>query len=79
MDKNSGQIAYTIANNLHLIDGKGQQYDVTTDQNKDIVNGQSVHRNEFGIDGGIFFSPKGNFLAFYRMDQSMVNDYPVVD
>jgi dipeptidyl-peptidase-4 len=44
-----------------------------------VVCGQSVHRDEFGIDGGIFFSPKGNFLAYYRMDQSMVKDYPVIN
>ena len=42
-----------------------------------IVWGQSVHRNEFGIDGGIFWSPKGHLLAFYRMDQSMVGRYPL--
>ncbi|MBR1549551.1 MAG: DPP IV N-terminal domain-containing protein [Bacteroidales bacterium] len=44
-----------------------------------IVLGESVHRNEFGIDGGLFWSPKGNKLAFYRMDQSMVVDYPLVN
>ena len=44
-----------------------------------VVLGESVHRNEFGIDGGLFWSPKGNLLAFYRMDQSMVEDYPLVD
>lgn len=52
---------------------------LTTDGSRDIVYGQSVHRNEFGIDGGLFWSPKGNKLAFYRMDQSMVTDYPLVD
>ena len=45
----------------------------------DIVLGESVHRNEFGIDGGLFWSPKANRLAFYRMDQSMVVDYPLVN
>ena len=44
-----------------------------------IVLGESVHRNEFGINGGLFWSPKGNRLAFYRMDQSMVVDYPIVN
>ena len=44
-----------------------------------IVLGESVHRNEFGIDGGLFWSPKENKLAFYRMDQSMVVDYPLVN
>ncbi len=45
----------------------------------DIVLGESVHRNEFGIDGGLFWSPKETRLAFYRMDQSMVVDYPIVN
>lgn len=44
----------------------------------DVVYGQSVHRNEFGIDGGLFWSPSGHKLAFYRMDQSMVQSYPLV-
>ena len=44
-----------------------------------IVLGESVHRNEFGIDGGLFWSPKASRLAFYRMDQSMVVDYPLVN
>ena len=43
-----------------------------------IVWGQSVHRNEFGIDGGLFWSPQGHQLAFYRMDQSMVGQYPLL-
>jgi dipeptidyl-peptidase 4 len=67
-------IAYTIDNNLWLNHMK-----VTDDADKNVVNGKSVHREEFGIDKGIFFSPKGNLLAYYRMDQTMVNDYPIID
>ena len=52
---------------------------VTTDGSREIVYGQAVHRNEFGIDGGMFWSPDGQQIAFYRMDQSMVTDYPQVD
>ena len=44
-----------------------------------VVLGESVHRNEFGINGGLFWSPKASRLAFYRMDQSMVEDYPIVN
>ena len=44
-----------------------------------VVLGESVHRNEFGINGGLFWSPKASRLAFYRMDQSMVEDYPLVN
>ena len=49
------------------------------ENNSDIIFGQSVHRNEFGISKGTFWSPKGNKLAFYRMDQTMVTDYPMVN
>jgi len=72
----SMKVAYTIDNNLWLWDKEKVQ--VTKEINKDIVCGQSVHRDEFGIDGGIFFSPKGNYLAYYRMDQTMVKDYPII-
>ncbi|MBR1769560.1 MAG: DPP IV N-terminal domain-containing protein [Bacteroidales bacterium] len=44
-----------------------------------IIYGQSVHRNEFGIEKGLFLSDDGKHLAFYRMDQSMVGDYPLVN
>ncbi|MDR1345698.1 MAG: S9 family peptidase [Bacteroidales bacterium] len=44
-----------------------------------IVLGQTVHRSEWGINEGQYFSPNGNFIAFYRMDESMVEDYPLVD
>lgn len=79
VDNKNRQIAYTIDNNLFLNDIYGKNRQITNDTDKDIISGQSVHRNEFGIDGGIFFSPKGNYLAFYRMDQRMVNDYPIID
>ena len=52
---------------------------MTTDGTRQIVYGESVHRNEFGIDGGIFMSPDKKSFAFYRMDQSMVTDYPQVN
>lgn len=71
-------VAYTVKNNLFVSDGKSQLI-VTNDANENIVNGKSVHREEFGIYKGTFWSPKGNLLAFYRMDQTMVTDYPVVD
>jgi dipeptidyl-peptidase-4 len=71
-------IAYTLDNNLYLaINGK--EIAVTEDQNPDIINGQQAHRNEFGISGGIFWSPEGNKVAFYHKDQTMVSDYPLVD
>lgn len=71
-------IAYTIGNNLFVADGK-RQIQVTHDSDRGIVNGQTVHRNEFGVEKGTFWSPRGNLLAFYRMDETMVTEYPLVD
>ena len=66
-------------NNLYVVDAQGNERQLSTDGSRDIVYGQSVHRNEFGIDGGTFWSPDGQRLAFYRMDQTKVSDYPQVD
>ena len=71
-------LAYTIDNNLYVLPNGGEAIQVTNEPDG-VLCGQSVHRNEFGINGGIFWSPKGNLLAFYRMDQSMVTDYPQVN
>mgnify|MGYP000381974978 FL=1 len=71
-------IIYTIKNNL-FVNVNGKTLKITDDQNENIINGQSVHRNEFGIDGGIFAAPNFQKIAFYRMDQSMVTDYPIID
>ena len=71
--------AYVEKDQLYVIDGKGVKHQLSKDGCREIVYGQSVHRNEFGIRKGTFWSPKGNRLAFYRMDQSMVTDYPQVD
>ena len=77
-NKESRSLAFTIDNNLYVTTADGKETQVT-DEPEGVVCGQAVHRNEFGIDGGIFWSPKGNLLAFYRMDQSMVTDYPQVN
>lgn len=69
----SGNVAYTVGNNLYVNEN------AVTDEPDGIVCGQSVHRNEFGIHKGTFWSPKGTLLAFYRMDESMVTQYPLVD
>ena len=69
--------AYVKDNQLYVKDGK-EVVQLTTDGSSDIVYGQSVHRDEFGINGGLFWSPDGQKLAFYRMDQSMVSTFPLV-
>ena len=78
-NKTSRATAYVEDNQLYIADGQGKKHQLSTDGSREIVYGQSVHRNEFGIEKGTFWSPDGQHLAFYRMDQSMVTDYPQVD
>lgn len=75
----SDLLAYTKDNNLYYVDANGNEFAVTKDQDLNIVNGQTVSRNEFGIDGGIFWSPDGKKLAFYRKDESQVGTFPLLD
>ncbi len=75
----SKAVAFVKGAQLYITDADGNTRQLTTDGSRDIVYGQSVHRNEFGIEKGTFWSPDGQRLAFYRMDQTMVADYPQVD
>ena len=72
-------VAFVKDDNLYVTDAEGTTRQLTTDGSHDIVYGQSVHRDEFGIYKGTFWSNDGKKLAFYRMDQSMVADYPLVN
>lgn len=79
VNKHKWEIAFTQDNNLYIADEKGEQQAITKEEDKNIVSGQLVSRQEFGIDRGVFFSPKGNFIAFYQKDESKVKDYPIID
>ena len=72
-------IAYTKENNVYLKTKGGSEFAVTANKDKNIVSGQTVARNEFGIDAGLFWSAKGTYLAFYQKDESKVHDYPLLD
>ncbi len=78
-DSNKENIAYTEKNNLYVLTKNKEKITITNESNEGIVSGQFFARNEFGINEGIFWSPKSNLLAFYQKDQSEVADYPLVD
>ncbi|MDB4105313.1 S9 family peptidase [Salibacteraceae bacterium] len=71
--------AFVLDRNLYYLMENGTQIQITSDGKPSIVYGQAVHRSEFGIQGGLFWAPDNNKLAFYRMDETMVEDYPLVD
>ena len=77
-ESDAGNVAYVDQFNLFVKKGDDVKQ-VTTDGSDNIVYASSVHREEFGIIKGTFWSHSGNLLAFYRMDQSMVTDYPIID
>jgi dipeptidyl-peptidase-4 len=74
----SGWTAFNEGNSLYITDYK-DTIAVAVSNDREIVYGQSVSRNEFGIDGGIFWSPSGRKLAFYRKDESRVTDFPLLN
>ncbi len=79
-EKNAkGEYAYTVDNNLFILSDDGNAMQISKDGGDGIVYGETVHRSEFGITDGIYWSPNGNLLAFYRKDESMVTDYPLVN
>lgn len=78
IDYNSKNIAFTIDNNL-LVKHRGENKSVTENADKNIVTGQAIHRFEFGISKGTFWSPSGTQLAFSQKDETHVADYPLLD
>lgn len=70
------KVAYTREKGLWINIG-GKDLGVAQSEKDGIVYGESVHRQEFGISKGTFWSPSGRYLAFYRMDESMVTPYPI--
>ena len=78
-NKQSKALAFKRDYQMYVRDAEGREHQLSTDGSREIVYGEAVHRNEFGINEGTFWSPDGQRLAFYRMDQSMVTDYPQVN
>jgi dipeptidyl-peptidase 4 len=78
-DKANQNLAFTEGNNLYILNKNKEKIAVTSNTDKNIVSGQTISRSEFGISGGIFWSPKASLLAFYQKDETDVADYPLLD
>src|SRR5690606_26221001 len=70
--------AYLVGNNIEILTTEGQKIQVTKDTIDGIVNGSSnTHRQEFGIHKGMWWSPNGKSLLYYRKNETMVTKYPL--
>lgn len=74
-----GAHAELRANNIVWVEADGSERKVTSFDDANIVCGATVSRNEFGISGGLFPSPDGQRLAFYKKDESRVTTFPLLD
>jgi len=75
----ASQIAYVANNNLLLVSpDAGVSDPISTDGewNK-IINGNCdwVYEEEFGFSKAYDWSPDGNYIAYYRFDESKVHEY----
>ncbi len=76
----TGFVAYTLDNNVYVATSTEDKIAVTNFKKESgITAGVAIHRSEFGITKGLFWSEDGSKLGFYQMDESMVTDYPLAD
>ncbi len=76
---NGNNVAFVRKNNVFVKDlSTGVESQVTRDGKwNEIINGATdwVYEEEFSFDNGIYWSPDGKKLAFYRMDESKVKEF----
>ena len=75
----NGPAVYGRDGGVYYMDADSVERAIAVSDNPEISYGTTVSRNEFGIDGGLFPSPLGTKVAFYRKDESRVTDFPLLD
>lgn len=70
--------SFTCRGDLSLLHLSGETTLVMKQPSPDVLAGGIPSRYEFGIEEGAFWSPKGNKLAYYIVDQTAVTSYPLV-
>lgn len=79
LSPNGNHVSWLKDNNIVITPQNGSNINVTNDTDKGVVNGSDyVHRQEFGINKGMWWSPDGSKLLYYRKDETMVTNYPLV-
>lgn len=77
----SDHIAYVLENDLYVLDlEKNTTVRASNDGSEHIFNGRFdwVYEEEvFGDDTALWWSPHGDFLAFFRTNDTLVPDFPI--
>ncbi len=73
------KVAFVRDNNIFITDLKSREEIQVTNDGKmnHIINGATdwVYEEEFGFDNGMYWSPDGDRLAYYRFDESRVKEF----
>jgi dipeptidyl-peptidase-4 len=79
LSPNGTAAAWLNDNNIVISTAAGKNTNVTNDTDKGIVNSSDyVHRQEFGINKGMWWSPNSDKLLYYRKNETMVADFPLI-
>ncbi len=76
------RIGFVRSNNIFLLDlTSGAETQLTTDGAEHIINGKFdwVYEEEFGISDGWQWSPDGNMIAYWRLDENRVPQFTMMD
>ena len=79
---NNEFVAYVQKFNIYLENFKtGKVTQLTTDGNRDIINGTFdwVYEEEFGKRDGFTWSPDGNHIAFWQLDASEIGTHYMIN
>ncbi|MDH8702419.1 dipeptidyl-peptidase-4 [Dysgonomonadaceae bacterium PH5-43] len=73
--------AFTVENDLYILDKDNVKTKVAEAENENVYCGYTAYDSEFSQYNykGIFWSPDGNYLAFYKIDETTVSDYPILE
>ena len=75
-------VGFVRDHNLFVADLEtGEERQITADGSEDIINGTSdwVYEEELGVRDGFRISPDGRRVAFWRLDQSRIPAFSLID
>ena len=76
------KLAYLKRGNLYVLDIEtGRETQLTTEGGGHILIGRFdwVYEEEFGIRTGFMWSPDGKAIAYWKLDEGRVPEFPIVD